>query len=213
MSRPFVVGLTGGIGSGKSAAAEAFAALGAMIVDTDAIAQALTAPAGLAIAPLRAAFGAAVMTPEGALDRAAMRQRVFADRAERARLEAVLHPLIRDESEARICRLASADFSGYVVLVVPLLIESPGYRERVDRIAVVDCPEETQIARVMARNGMNREAVLAIMAAQAGRSVRLASANDVIVNDAGLDRLQADVACLHARYSALAHDCYITQKA
>lgn len=200
MSRPFIVGLTGGIGSGKSAAADAFAALGATIVDTDAIAHALTASGGLAIEPLRAAFGAGVITPEGALDRTAMRQRVFADPAERLRLEAILHPLIRSASEARIRRVSSADFSSYFVLVVPLLAESPDYRARVDRVVVVDCPEETQIARVMARNGMTREQVGAIMAAQASRQERLAIADDIIVNDAGLVKLQAEVAALHAHY-------------
>ncbi|MEW6165613.1 MAG: dephospho-CoA kinase [Pseudomonadota bacterium] len=199
----FVVGLTGGIGSGKSAAAECFAALGAAIVDTDAIAHALTGAGGAAIAALRDAFGPEALTPEGALDRAAMRQRAFADPAIRRRLEGILHPLIRAESERQVRRAAGSDFP-YVVLVVPLLVESGGYRQRVDRVAVVDCPEATQAARVMARSGLEREAVATIMAAQAPRAARLAVADDVIDNAGMPEALRERVAALHARYLALA---------
>ncbi len=194
-----VVGLTGGIGSGKSAAADCFAALGAAIVDTDAIAHQLTSVGGSAIEPIRAAFGAEMLTPDGALDRGAMRQRAFADPAVRARLEALLHPLIRAESESRLRRLASADFP-YAVLVVPLLVETGGYRERVDRVCVVDCPDEIRITRVMARSGLARADVLAIMAAQASRATRLAAADDVIDNAGSLAELAAQVAVLHALY-------------
>lgn len=198
---PFVVGLTGGIGSGKSAAAERFAARGAAIVDTDAIAHELTAPGGAAIEPIRLAFGDALLTAEGALDRAAMRRLVFADAAARERLEAILHPLIRAESEARLCRLASAD---YAVLVVPLLVETGDYRSRVDRVCVVDCPEALQLARVMARSGLSRDEVQAILAAQASRAQRLAAADDVIDNSQGLTELDAQVARLHEKYRTLA---------
>jgi dephospho-CoA kinase len=197
----FVVGLTGGIGSGKSAVADLFAAGGATIVDTDAIAHALTAPGGAAIPVLREAFGSAVITPDGALDRAAMRRIVFAEPEERARLEAILHPLIRAESERQIRRAAGADF---VVVVVPLLAETEGWRERVDRVLVIDCPEEVQVARVMARNGLTRAEVGAILAAQATRQDRLAIADDVIENTAGLDALERQVAELHARYREMA---------
>jgi dephospho-CoA kinase len=197
----FVVGLTGGIGSGKSAAAERFAAHGAAIVDTDAIAHELTAPGGAAIEPIRAAFGAALLTPAGALDRQAMRRLVFADPAARKRLEAILHPLIRAESEARISRLTHAE---YAILVVPLLIETGEYRARVDRVCVVDCPVELQIERVMARNGLSREEVEKIIAAQASREQRLACADDVIDNSRGLEELDAQVAQLDERYLALA---------
>jgi dephospho-CoA kinase len=197
----FVVGLTGGIGSGKSAVAERFAALGVPIVDTDAIAHELTGVGGRAIEPLQAEFGAAVITPEGALDRAAMRRLVFADPQLRVRLEGILHPLIRQESDARIQAATGAD---YALLVVPLLIESGQYRQRVDRVAVVDCPETTQLARVMARSGLSADEVRAIMAAQADRQTRLAAADDVIRNDAGLDALTARVNELHARYQSLA---------
>lgn len=199
----FVVGLTGGIGSGKSAAAEYFAALGAAVVDTDAISHALTASGGAAIEPISAAFGPTVLTPGGALDRVAMRQRVFSDPAERVRLESILHPLIRAASEQEIRRLfdntASADFP-YVVLVVPLLVESGAYRDRVDRVLAIDCPEETQIERTMARSALRRDEVEAIMATQATRQERLSVADDVIINDAGLDKLQAQIALLDARY-------------
>lgn len=199
----WVVGLTGGIGSGKSAAAEHFRTCGAVIIDTDVIAHELTTAGGTAIALLRETFGTAILTPEGALDRAAMRRRVFADPQERTRLEAILHPLIRAESEARLRRLAGTDFC-YAVLVVPLLAETGRYRERVNRICVVDCTEETQIARVQARNGLDRETVLAIMAAQAGRAERRSIADDIIDNDGDLDALHAQVDRLHAHYRQLA---------
>jgi dephospho-CoA kinase len=194
-----VVGLTGGIGSGKSAAADCFAAQGAAIVDTDAIAHQLTSVGGGAIEPIRAAFGAEMLTSDGALDRGAMRRRAFADPAVRARLEALLHPLIRAESESRLRRPANADFP-YAVLVVPLLVETGGYRERVDRICVVDCPDEIRIARVMARSGLVRADVLAIMAAQASRATRLAAADDVIDNAGSLAELAVQVAVLHELY-------------
>jgi dephospho-CoA kinase len=201
--RGFIVGLTGGIGSGKSEVARCFAALGAAVVDTDVIAHALTAVGGAAIEPIQVAFGPQVLTLEGALDRAAMRQRVFADPQERARLESILHPLIRAASEQEIRRAVSADFP-YVVLVVPLLVESGSYREWMNRVVVVDCPEETQIARTMARSALSRGAVEAIMAAQATRQERLAVADDVISNDAGLDPLRAQVVLLDSRYRQLA---------
>jgi len=194
-----VVGLTGGIGSGKSATADCFAALGAAIVDTDAVAHKLTAAGGSAIGPIRAAFGPALLTPEGALDRVEMRRRVFADPAERTRLEALLHPLIRTESVRLLRRLASADFP-YAMLVVPLLVETDGYRERVDRVCVVDCPDEIRIARVMERSALAREDVLAIMAVQASRADRLAAADDVIDNAGNRAELTAQVAVLHALY-------------
>ena len=196
----YVVGLTGGIGSGKSAAAECFAALGVPVVDTDAIAHALTAPGGAAIGLIGEVFGPQVLTPAGALDRAAMRRRVFMNPAERRRLEGILHPMIRAESEARLRAVAAAD---YAILVVPLLAETDSYRGRVDRVVVVDCPEEMQIARVMARSSLTRAEVQSIMAVQATRSARLAIADDVIMNDAGLAELRARIADLHAVYRNL----------
>lgn len=198
-----VVGLTGGIGSGKSAAAERFAALGAAVIDTDAIAHELTGPGGAAMPPLRDEFGDAVVAADGRLDRAAMRRRAFDDAGARKRLEGILHPMIRAESDRR-CRQALTAGAPYVILVVPLLVESGTYAGRVDRIAVVDCEDELRIARVMARSGLSRDEVLAIMAAQAGRADRLAVADDVIDNDDDLDRLAARVAELHRLYLSLA---------
>lgn len=196
----FIVGLTGGIGSGKSAAATLFEELGAAVVDTDAIAHALTAPGGAAIAAIRAAFGDEVIDARGALDRAAMRRKVFADAQAKARLEAILHPMIRAEADRR-CAAASAP---YVVLVVPLLVESGGYRSRVQRIAVVDCPEAVQVARVMSRSGLSAAEARAIMAAQAGREQRLAAADDVIDNGGALSALRPQVEALHRRYLEMA---------
>jgi dephospho-CoA kinase len=196
----FVVGLTGGIGSGKSAVADLFAARGVVVIDTDAIAHQLTAPGGAAMPAIGAEFGAAVATPEGAHDRAAMRSIVFADASARKRLEAILHPMIRNESERR---LASAD-SPYAILMVPLLVESGDYRKRVDRVAVVDCREQTQIDRVMQRNGLSRPEVERILAAQATRAERLAAADDVIDNDGALAELAPRIERLHAAYLASA---------
>jgi dephospho-CoA kinase len=194
-----IVGLTGGIGSGKSAVADCFARLGAAIVDTDAIAHELTGPGGAAMAAIRGAFGEAVIADDGSLDRVAMRRRVFSDAGERQRLEAILHPMIRAESDRR-CHKALADGAPYVVLVVPLLVESGSYRDRVGRIAVVDCDDETRIARVQARSRLSRDEVERIIATQASREERLAVADDVIDNSGNLHDLDARVASLHARY-------------
>jgi len=195
-----VVALTGGIGSGKSTVADAFAALGAPVIDTDVIARELTAPGGAALNLVRAAFGDAVMQPDGSLDRAALRQRVFADPDARLRLEAILHPLIRQGVEQALSGLTAR----YAVIVVPLLVETGAYRDVLQRILVVDCPESTQVERVMARSGLAREEVEAILAAQATRAERLAIADDVIANTATPEDLRAMVAALHQRYLALA---------
>jgi len=199
-----VVGLTGGIGSGKSAAADLFAAHGAAVIDTDAIAHALTKADGAAMPLIRAGFGDGVVAADGALDRAAMRALVFADESTktpaRKRLEAILHPLIRDESERQLAAAATAP---YAILVVPLLIEAGDYRKRVNRIAVVDCAEATQIARVMSRSGLARPEIERILAAQATRSERLAAADDIIDNDGDLAALPAQIERLHVNYLAL----------
>lgn len=197
----YVVGLTGGIGSGKSAAADLFAAHGVAAIDTDAIAHALTKPGGAAMPLIRAEFGDGVVSPDGALDRAAMRAMVFADPAARRRLEAILHPLIRSESERRLA--AAAATAPYAILVVPLLIEAGDYRKRVNRIAVVDCAEATQIARVMSRSGLSRPEIERILAAQATRAERLAAADDVIDNDGDLAALRGQIERLHMNYLAL----------
>ena len=196
----FIVGLTGGIGSGKSAAAHEFARLGATVVDTDAIARELTAPGGAALPHIKSLFGDAFITAQGAMDRDAMRSRVFADPAAKRALEGLLHPMIRTETERR-----SASASGpYVVQVVPLLVESPDYRQRVARVLVVDAPEEAQVKRVMARSGLAESEVRGIMAQQVSRVARLAAADDVIDNSRSLERLREQVAALHARYLGMA---------
>jgi dephospho-CoA kinase len=192
----YVVGLTGGVGSGKSTVADFFVELGAALVDTDAIAHELTGPKGAAIPALIAAFGPAVLNAAGALDRARMRQRVFADAKAREILEGILHPMIRELSAQRT-QSANAP---YVILAVPLLVESVSYRERCDRILVVDCPETQQIERVMARNGLSVDEVKAIMAAQATRAQRLAVADDVVSNETDLASLKIQVLSLHQKY-------------
>ena len=196
----FIVGLTGGIGSGKSAAAGCFAAHDIGVVDTDAIAHELTAAAGAAMPALRAEFGEDVAAADGALDRRRMRRLAFADPAVRRRLEGILHPMIRELAGER-CRQAG---SPYVILAVPLLVESGTYRGRCDRVLVVDCPESLQISRVMARNGLAEAEVRAILATQATRAQRLAAADDVVANDAGLAALEEQIAGLHQRYLHLA---------
>jgi dephospho-CoA kinase len=199
----FIVGLTGGIGSGKSAVADLFSTHGVAVVDTDAIAHELTGAQGAAMPEISAQFGDRVVGPDGALNRIVMRQLVFSDPSVKSRLEAILHPLIRRESEQR-CQSAT---SPYVLLVVPLLIETGVYRQRVNRILVVDCAETTQISRVMARSGLAAEEVRAIMDTQASRAVRRAAADDVVVNETDLASLSAQVDDLHQRYLEMAGHC------
>ena len=191
----FVVGLTGGIGSGKSAAADEFARLGATVVDTDAIAHELTQAGGSALPEIERVFGKEFIQ-EVKMDRQRMRQRVFSDPAAKKTLEGLLHPLIREESKRRIAAAAGP----YVIHVVPLLIESPDYRRRVDRVLVVDAPEASQLARVRARSRLPEDEVRAIIRTQAAREVRLAAADDVIDNAGPLDALRNQVAVLHQKY-------------
>lgn len=198
----FVIGLTGGIGSGKSAAAARFAQCGAEVIDTDALAHALTAPGGAAMSAILAAFGDTALTAGGALDRAWMRQQVFSNTAMRLQLEGILHPMIRAECDT----LLQKSTAPYVILVVPLLVESGQYRARCHRIAVVDCSEAMQIARVMTRSGMDESRVRAIMAVQARRQDRLAAADDVIDNEGDIAVLQRQVDTLDRRYRELASE-------
>ncbi|WP_144162727.1 dephospho-CoA kinase [Paraburkholderia sp. BCC1885] len=197
----FAVGLTGGIGSGKSTVADLFAARGVAIVDTDLIAHRITAPGGSAMPKIAAEFGAGFVTADGSLDRARMRTLIFSDDDARRRLEAITHPLIRSETER-----ARNEASGpYVMLVVPLLVESGSWKTRVDRVLSVDCSVETQIGRVMRRNAFSREQVLAIIARQASREARLAAADDVIVNEnTSVEELGAQVEAQHRQYLILA---------
>ena len=194
-----VIGLTGGIGSGKSTVADLFSRLGVTVVDTDRIAHELTGAEGAAMPEIIAAFGKDIALPQGALDRAAMRQRVFADASAKTRLEAILHPKIRQESRQR-CQAAT---SVYVLLAVPLLVETGVWRQEVRRVLVVDCDEATQIARVKARSALSAAEVLAIMATQATRSERLAVADDVILNNGTPEALEPQVQALHLRYLEL----------
>lgn len=199
----YIIGLTGGIGSGKSAVADCFSFHGVPVIDTDVVAHSLTVAGGAAMPDILAAFGDKMLTKDGALDRAAMRTHVFAHPEERKRLEAIIHPLIREAVEKKI-QAAALQHPLYLVLVVPLLIESDSYRERVHRIAVVDCPESTQIQRVMQRNGLSRSEVEDILHAQAKREQRLAAADDLIQNDGEISALAPQVALLHQKYCKLA---------
>lgn len=201
---PYTVGLTGGIGSGKSTVGREFEALGIVVVDADAVAHQLTSPGGGAIERIKEVFGPQFIAASGALDRDRMRAWVFDRPEERKRLESILHPLIRLET----ARQADAAHSPYRILMIPLLVEArgtdPAWRSRFDRILVVDCAESTQIQRVMARNGFPEERVHSIMASQASRSDRLEAADDVIDNDDASQPLGPRVAALHTRYLELA---------
>lgn len=198
---PYCVGLTGGIGSGKSSAARLFAALGAGIVDVDDISHALTKPGGAAILEIREKFGVEFIAADGSMDRARMRERVFGDAAAKARLEAILHPLINTAARAQVHGATPA----YVILAVPLLLERNAYRDITQRVAVVDCTEQQQIDRTMRRSALSEAAVRAIMAAQLPRAQRLAGADDVLHNDGSEDDLRRQVAVLHTHYLQLGH--------
>lgn len=191
----FVVALTGGIGSGKSAAADEFARLGATVVDTDVIAHELTGRGGAALPRIEEMFGKDFIA-SGAMDRRRMREHVFGNPAEKKKLEGLLHPMIREEGRRRIAAAAGP----YVVYVVPLLVESGDPRRGVDRVLVVDAPEETQVARVRQRSGLPESEVRAILAAQATRAARRAAADDVIDNAGSLEALREQVAGLHRKY-------------
>jgi dephospho-CoA kinase len=197
---PFSIGLTGGIGSGKTTIANLFGALGATVIDTDVIAHQLSVPGGAAIAAIRAQFGDAFINAEGGMDRARMRVHVFTDAGARKRLENILHPLIRNAA----VQAASVARGDYPIFVVPLLVESQQWRQYVSRILLADCSEEQQIARVMQRDTMSRTQVEAIMAAQATRAQRLAVADDVIENELDTAALLPRIAALHACYLSLA---------
>jgi dephospho-CoA kinase len=192
----FVVGLTGGIGSGKSAAAAEFERLGASVVDTDAIAHELTQAGGPAIPAIERLFGSEALDPHGAMNRKKVRDRVLADPVARKALETLLHPMIREESLRRI----SAAPGPYVIHVVPLLVESSDYRGRFDRVLVIDTSEEVQIQRVRARSGLSEDEVRAIIASQVTRAERLAAADDVIENRGSIDALRKQVSAYHRKY-------------
>ncbi len=198
----FKLGLTGGIGSGKTHVANLLASWGASVIDTDLIAHQLTAPGGAAIEAIRSAFGAGLIDASGALDRARMRELVFAEPRRRVELEGILHPLIAEEVKKQAHQATGA----YAVFVVPLLLESGRWRDRIDRLWVVDCEEDAQIARVQARRALPIETIRRIMAAQVSRSERLAAADDIITNSAttSLADLEKQVLVLHKAWCNLA---------
>jgi len=200
--KPFAVGLTGGIGSGKSAVAELFARRGVAIIDSDEIAHDLTRAGGAAVEPIRAAFGSGVIGADGALDRARMRELVFGNAQARKKLEAVLHPLIRAES----MRCGEQAAGPYAMFVVPLLVEAGVDRSRYARVLVVDCTQAQQIDRVMRRSRLSEREVRDILAAQATREERLARADDVIDNSGPPQSLERQVAQLHEKYLTLASE-------
>lgn len=199
---PYVVGLTGGIASGKSTVSATLAELGAAVVDTDLISRELVRPGQPALREIRTSFGEQVIASDGSLDRHALRAIVFADAQERARLEAILHPRIRAEARTQVERARGP----YVLLVVPLLVESGGYGW-VDRVLVVDASLRVQAQLLMARDGIEAEAARAMIATQADRQTRLTNADDVIRNSAGLAELRIQAQAVHRRYHALAMAC------
>lgn len=192
-----IVGLTGGIGSGKSEVARMFADLGVPVVDTDQIAHELTFSGQPALQEIATALGDDTLNPDGSLNRALLRQRVFADPAMRRRLEAILHPLIRERALQLLTQHPDAP---YQILVVPLLFETHGYAGLITRSLAIDCDEAQQIQRAMARSHLSEAEVQAIMAAQLPRSQRLALADDVITNDGSLENLRTQVLGKHEKY-------------
>ena len=201
-TRPaLLVGLTGGIGSGKTTVAELFGALGVPLIDTDLIAHGLTAPDGAAMPAIREAFGPGVIAEDGRLDRTAMRELAFSDPGSRKRLESILHPMIREETWRQI---AAAAAHPYAIVVVPLLVESGSWQAWIDRVLVVDCPVDVQVDRVMKRNGLPRAQVEAIVAAQAPRERRLAAADEVVDNAGDPSTLPQRIRPIHERFLELA---------
>ena len=200
-TRPLVIGLTGGIGSGKTTVADGFATLGAPLIDADLIARELVEPGQTALDEIRALFGEQCLTPEGLLDRAYIRERIFADEALRKQLEAILHPKIYN----RIKELIDETRAAYCIVVIPLLLET-GHQALVDRILVVTAPEDQQIKRVAARDKLSHNAINEIMHTQADRETLLAAADDIIINSSDLETLAGQIQSLHRRYLELSND-------
>src|SRR5262245_55662815 len=199
MARKFRIGLTGGVASGKSTVANLFAALGVPVVDTDVLAREVVAPGSPLLGEIAAHFGPAILGAAGSLDRRALRERIFSDPDERRWLESRTHPAIRELTDAR-----SASAKGpYVIVAIPLLVETRG-GERFDRVLVVDCEPELQLARLQARDGIPRAAAEKMLAAQVSRAERLSAADDVIHNDGDIARLRDQVETLHRAYVAAA---------
>lgn len=194
------VGVTGGLGSGKTAVSQAFARLDVPVIDTDEISRDLTAAGGAALPAIWQAFGDTIFYAEGTLDRKKLRSLILTDDAAKSRLESILHPMIRQEVLRRLARLNVP----YVIVVIPLLVESGAYKEILDRVLVVDCSEENQVRRALARGGWDESEIRAMMAKQASRKTRLKQADDIINNEGGIEALTAQVAALNEKYRALA---------
>jgi dephospho-CoA kinase len=207
MSQAFVVGLTGGIGSGKSAVCREFERFDVPIVDADIVSREVVAPGTAGLLAVVRAFGSDVLNAECTIDRAKMRQLIFEDESKRKTLESILHPLIRDQIRTQLSDVRSP----YCILCVPLLVEKRGY-ENIDRILVIDCPVEVQIARVMARDSLSRAQVESIMQTQASREQRLRLADDIVENAAGLDSLRDQVEALHTKYLMIAEQLMLERK-
>ena len=203
----YVVALTGGVASGKSAVAQRFEALGIRVYDADVAAREVVAPRQPALAEIEFVFGAAMLQADGSLDRRAMRGRVFADVEARRKLEAIIHPRVR----AWLRRRVGMDRGPYCMLAIPLLVENRTEYAWVDRVLLVDAPETLQIERLMHRDGVTREAAQRVLDAQSTRAQRRAIADDVIVNDGAESALDAEVAALHARYLELAQAVHSNQ--
>jgi dephospho-CoA kinase len=201
MKRPLQIGLTGGIASGKSTVSALFAALGVPVIDTDQIAREVVAPGTPLLARVLTRFGAHLLTASGELDRRAMREHVFADAAERADLEALMHPAIMAELRRRAENAGGA----YQILAIPLLVEH-NLKSAVDRVLLVDCSPDLQLRRVQVRDGVTLAQAQAVLAVQASRTARLSAADDVIHNDGDLEGLREQVEILHTRYSTLARE-------
>jgi dephospho-CoA kinase len=199
--KPLVIGLTGGIGSGKSTVAGLFSSLGVPVLDADQVTRELVLPGTPALASVSALFGSDCLQPDGTLDRAWMRHRIFSDPVSKQQLEAILHPAVRQYMQDWVRRIRSP----YCILVIPLLLES-GLTDLVDRVVVVDIPEKEQLKRVAARDGLSHNAVQAIMSQQASRQTRLAAADDIIDNDSDPDTLQLRVADLHRQFTEYMHE-------
>ena len=198
-----VIGLTGGIGCGKSLASQYFSELGICVIDTDVIARTITQPNGKAMAEIKTVFDISYLTKDGALDREKMRRLIFSDKNARLRLEKILHPIILSETVQQV----ACAHSPYVVVVIPLLFETKDYDTIVHRILVIDCDEQQQISRVMARSNLSEQQVKSIMATQVSRKERLQKADDIITNNQDADYLKTEVARLHSKYLSLSNQC------
>jgi dephospho-CoA kinase len=199
--KTLVVGLTGGIGSGKTTVANGFHALGIPVIDADKLARELVEPGQSALDEIISTFGTEVITAEGRLDRNYMRQRIFADPGQKAQLEAILHPKIRERIRALLANIRTP----YCIVVIPLLLETR-QTDLVDRILVVDSPQKEQLKRVAERDGLSDNAIMAIISSQTDRNTRLAAADDIIVNDRGMSELTGHIQKLHRRYMGISHD-------